>query len=458
MAKTIAAISTPLATGGIAVVRISGEQAFAVADQVFSARSGAPLAGRKGYTAAFGTVCREDGQQLDTSIATVFHAPHSYTGEDVVELSCHGGILIARLLLRAVIAAGASLAEPGEFTKRAFLNGKLDLTQAEAVADMLSAKNTQALDAARSQLNGSLYRRLSSVKQNLLSLAGHLSAWADYPEEDIPALSEQELTAALSKVKAALSELLSTFDAGRLLREGIDTVIVGKPNVGKSTLMNLLSGCERSIVTEIAGTTRDVVEETILLGDYLLRLSDTAGLRQTQDRVEQLGVSLARDRLDQAQLVLAVFDSSLPLDEEDYALLDMLGGKAVIPVVNKADLPLVLDLAALEQRLSAPLLISAKADSSGSLAALEGAVGDRLPALRELDAFAGILTTERQRDCAERCLASVEDALAGAACGGMLDGVTVSVEDALSALLELTGERATEAVVNDVFSHFCVGK
>lgn len=226
----------------------------------------------------------------------MFRAPHSYTGEDVVEFSCHGGLYLTRRVLRAVLDGGASPAGPGEFTRRAFLNGKMGLTEAEAVMDMIGAKGRQAARTALAGRDGAIHKAIASVKDSLVFTAAHLSAWADYPEEDIPQVEEMELTARLKKAEAALERLLSQYDAGKAIREGLNTVIAGRPNVGKSTLMNLLSGCERSIVTELPGTTRDVVEETVLVGDVTLRLSDTAGIRSTEDLVEQIGVNRAKDR------------------------------------------------------------------------------------------------------------------------------------------------------------------
>ncbi len=454
MAKTIAAIATPAAAGGISVVRISGEDAIPVADRVFRSRSGELLKEKKGYTASFGAVWNH-GEELDTSVALVFRGPKSYTGEDVVELSCHGGIFVTREVLRAVLENGAVLAEAGEFTKRAFLNGKMSLTQAEAVADLISARNGQALKAARSQMDGALYRKIAGVQQELLDLAGHLGAWVDYPEEDITEIENSALEGSLSRCLEVMDGLLSSFDTGKMLREGIPTVIAGKPNVGKSTLMNLLSGCRRSIVTEIAGTTRDVVEETVSLGDVILRLSDTAGIRETDDPVERMGVELAREKLENAALILAVFDSSAPLDGEDERLMDELAGKPVIALVNKADLEPRLELDRLRERFDSLLVLSAL--DEGSLSHLEKAVREKT-GLLELDPSAAMLANERQREKAAAARNGIEEALSSLRAGYTLDAVTVSVDAAIDALLELSGGRVTEEVVNQVFSHFCVGK
>ena len=322
--KTIAAIATPHAAGGIAVVRVSGPKALSIAGACFRSVSGKQPAEMEGYTCTYGTFCTPDGKELDDGILTVFRAPHSYTGEDVAELSCHGGLYVTGQLLEALLAAGAAPAEPGEFTKRAFLSGKMTLTQAEAVMDVIGAAGQRELSFARAQQNGALFRRVQQISQGLVRSLGDLAAWADYPEDEIPAVTPESLEASLRPVVTQLEETLATYTYGRILRSGVSAVIVGKPNVGKSTLFNLLSGCNRSIVTEIAGTTRDVVEEEIRLGNVTLRLWDTAGLRETQDVIEQMGVQIAEERLRQADLILAVFDTARPLDADDRRMMEQL--------------------------------------------------------------------------------------------------------------------------------------
>ena len=301
--STIAAIATPQAAGGIAVIRISGPDAFCIADRVFQGAGGKQAASMPGYTCCYGSIHQKDASLLDHGILTVFRAPHSYTGEDVAELSCHGGIYVTQQVLAAVLEAGAQPAEAGEFTKRAFLNGKVSLTQAEAVMDLIGASGQRELQFAQSVQDGALFRRVRRITDDLVHVLGDLAAWADYPEEDLPEVQPDHLEAGIQHILEELQATLDTYSYGKILREGVSAVIVGKPNVGKSTLFNLLSGCQRSIVTEIAGTTRDMVEERIRLGNVTLRLIDTAGLRETEDVIEQIGVSIAREQVQQADLI-----------------------------------------------------------------------------------------------------------------------------------------------------------
>ena len=451
MSYPIAAIATPLSPAGLGVVRISGDGAIAIADTLF--RGSKTLSSLDGYQAAYGHVFDTDGD-IDDCVALVFRAPHSYTGEDTVELSCHGGTYILRRVLRAAIAVGARPAAGGEFTRRAFLNGKMDLSGAEAVMDLIAAEGKIAAKTALSAREGALFRKLDEVKTILVGLSAQIAAFIDYPDDDVPPLPTEELTATLQTAADTLSALLATADAGRILTSGIDTAIVGAPNVGKSTLMNLLSGCERSIVTDIAGTTRDVVEETVLLGEVRLRLADTAGLHDTDDTVERIGVQKARKRLEDAALVLAVFDSSRPFDEGDEALLASLEGKLAVVILNKTDL--CDDIPAVLQTSGLPLVPLCAKDGNG-LDALTAAVA-QVTGIAGLTGDEPMLANERQRIGAARCLESVNAAIDALSSGLAEDAAAVCIDEALSAVLELTGERVSDTVVAEVFSRFCVGK
>ena len=452
--RTIAAISTAQGEGGIGVIRISGEEAITVANQIFQNINGKRLCDMKGYTAAFGKVIA-GGEEIDEAVALVFRAPHSYTGENVVELSCHGGVYLTRQVLRAALEAGAVPAQAGEFTKRAFLNGKIDLTEAESVMDLISAKSRSAARSALYVKEGALRRRISGIKDDLLSLTAHLSAWADYPEEDIADVSDEMIFDVCDKAILSLKNLLSTYDSGQAVKQGIDTVIAGRPNVGKSTLMNLLSGYEKSIVTEIPGTTRDVVEDTVLAGDVILRLSDTAGLRDTEDAVEKIGVDRARQRLSQCGLLLAVFDNSRQLDEEDFELLEMSREVPTIAIINKTDLDGQLETNKIKEIISNIIFVSA-AKGEGREAIIQAV--EQIAGTQQLNPSEGILSNERQRNNVKNALTSVEEAKNALSMGMTYDAVTVSLEDAISELLEMTGEKTSDEVIDRVFHNFCVGK
>lgn len=455
MSKVIAAISTPVSSAGLGVIRVSGDGAVAVASKVFHPLSqNRALQRLSGYEAAYGHVVDADGV-IDECVALVFRAPHSYTGEDVVELSCHGGVYLLQRTLRALFEAGAVPAAAGEFTRRAFLNGKLDLTRAEAVMDLIGAQGRLAAKTALATREGAVFRKLMPVKEQLIALQAQISAFVDYPDDDIPELEPTVLEAGLTEALAVLEQLLSTYDAGQVLLGGVDTAIVGSPNVGKSTLMNCLAGCDRSIVTAIAGTTRDIVEETVRMGEICLRLSDTAGLRQTEDTVEAIGVARSRQRLERAALVLAVFDLSRPLSADDRELIDTLPRETTIAVLNKQDLPEKIDKELIGSKFQH--IVYMQADTGAGREQLEAAVLE-VTGVNRLDEAEPVLATERQRDCVRRAAAALREALEAIRGGLSQDAVGVSVDGALSALLELTGERATEAVVDGIFARFCVGK
>lgn len=454
MNTTIAAISTARAAAGISVIRISGDEAIAIADRVFKAKLKKNLSAMQGYTCAFGAAYADDGM-IDECIASVFRAPHSYTGEDVVELSCHGGVYITARILRALYDAGAVAAEPGEFTKRAFLNGKLDLIEAESVMDIISARSRGAARAALNVKEGVLSRRIGLLKTLLTDLAAHLAAWADYPEEDIPAVDHASLSESLTAAEAELNDVIRSYDNGRILKEGVDTAIIGKPNVGKSTLMNLLAGCDRSIVTSVAGTTRDVVEEAVHLGDLVLNLSDTAGIRSTDDEVERIGVDKAKSRLNSAALILCVFDASSPLSQEDREIIAEVKDAPAIAILNKCDLTPAVDTQALGGAFRDVIAMSAK--NATGLDELNAAIR-RVCNADTLDTTAALVYNERQRSLVIQARDAVREALGALNTGITYDAVTVLIEEAIASLCELTGERVTDEVVDRVFHTFCVGK
>ena len=452
--SVIAGISTPNAPGGIAVIRISGDSALEIADKVFKAPNGIKAVDMKGYTCSYGHVF-DDGQLIDECILTVFKAPHSYTGEDVAEISCHGGLFVTKKILRIILENGAEPSGAGEFTKRAFLNGKLDLTQADAVMDIISAKGDTELKMAESLRKGSVFNKITSVRELLVKILGDLSAWADYPEEDIPEVEPDVLLSELMEIKVQVESLIKGYDYGRILKNGINTVIVGRPNVGKSTLFNCLSGFERSIVTDIAGTTRDVIEESVKIGELVLRLSDTAGIRETSDVIEEIGVDIAFRKLDEADLIIAVFDGSCPLCEDDFKILEKLQNKRCIAVINKSDREIISDEQIINKYIQNTVMISAK--NNDGIENLQSAIENIFEAY-EIDFDNGIVSNERQKKCVDTALFHINEAISALESGVMLDAVTVLIDEALQSLLELTGEKASETVVNEVFSRFCVGK
>lgn len=454
MEKTIAAIATGNSAGGIGVIRISGDCALEIADRVFKAKDGTSLLNLQGYRAKFGNIIYNN-EKADDAVALVFKAPKSYTGENVVELSVHGGIFIVEKTLEAVFEAGAQPAEAGEFTKRAFLNGKMDLTQAESVADLISAQGEAAAKASFNALQGSLSNKINSVLDDLKDCSALMAAWVDYPDEEIPELKEESLKETLEKAKADLQSLIDNYDNGQAMLQGIDTVIAGKPNAGKSTLMNVLVGKNKSIVTQIAGTTRDIVEETVRLGSLVLHLSDTAGIRESKDLVESIGIERAFEKIETAALVIAVFDSSQPLTKEDFDLIEKAKGKKAVAVINKTDLNNVIDESIIKNAFERVVYISAK--NNEGVSGLESAVKQVLN-INDFDTSAPILANQRQKNCVKTALDDISEALFAANSGLTYDAINVMIDSGIDSLLSLTGKKASIEVVNNIFSKFCVGK
>ena len=442
--STICALSTPRGVGGIAVIRVSGENAIDIC-----ARLVRPLP-HKANVAAFARVYDGD-RVLDEVMVTTFRAPRSFTGEDTVEISCHGGIYISERLLTLLMEAGCRAAAAGEFTKRAFLNGKLDLTQAEAVIDLIHARSPLQAREALGQLDGRLSRKVSALRQALCDIGTQIMAYVDYPEEPIGEIDEISIRQRLGQTEEQLCALLATFDTGHLIREGIPTAIIGKPNVGKSTLMNALLGKDKSIVTDIAGTTRDTVEESALVGGMVLHLCDTAGIRETADTVEAIGVQRARAAAEQAVLIIALIDGSRPLEAQDRDILDLARRKRSILVINKCDLP----AAAETETLGFERVIRLSAKSEQGLDALHKAV-------REMFIHEQIegesLTNLRQKQAVADALTAVRNALSAFENGMGADMAGLDVTAAAEHLATLTGESVKEQMIADIFSRFCVGK
>ena len=446
--RTVAAVSTPKGKGGVALIRVSGDDAIAIAEKVTSRPLADVTANRTVHT-----LFVQDGQPFDDGMATVFRAPRSFTGEDTVELCCHGGLLVTQKLLTAVFAAGAFPAGPGEFTRRAFQNGKLTLSQAEAVGGIIDAKSERFLTVSLLQCKGSLSAKLSEMCDSLRFLIASMYAFIDYPDEDMTDVSPDELKVRLRTLLSETEALCRSHNYGKAISEGIRTVIVGKPNTGKSALLNLLAGEERAIVTDIAGTTRDVVREQVKLGDLLLNLSDTAGVRETEDKVEQIGVRRSVEALEQAELVFAVFDGSKPSDAEDEEVVSLIrahGKEAVtVCVMNKSDLG-----TAAEPPFADAVRVSATKGTG--VPELEAAVRRKCEITEQTD-MGEIITGARQFAALTKVKEHLKNALTSLE-GFTQDLAGLDMEQALQALYEADGREVSEDIVNEIFSHFCVGK
>ena len=454
MTDTIAAIATPMLPSAIGILRLSGPGAVDAADRVFTPLHGGPMSQRADRALVYGTLHDREGRAIDRCLCTVSRAPRSYTGEDTAELQCHGSPAALALGLEALFAAGARQALPGEFTRRAFLNGRLDLTGAEAAADLIHAESPAAVYQAAGQLGGSLARMVDGIYDRLTDLCAHFHAVLDYPDEDIEPFEAAELSSALSGAAAELDALADTYKRGRLLNEGVPCAIVGRPNAGKSTLFNALLGRDRAIVTDIPGTTRDTVEERVQFGGVLLRLIDTAGLRETEDAVEKLGVERSRAAMERAELIFVVLDMSHPATEEDVALVQAAVALTdTIIVENKIDLPCVLEWTD-ELDVAAAMPVSAK--TGEGLEDLERLVADAFQS--EAAQSGALLTNARQAEAANRAREAIRRGAEALSAGLPPDAVVADVEEALSALGGLTGRAVSEDVTARIFARFCVGK
>ena len=455
MSDTIAAIATPAQPGAIGILRLSGAGTCAALDAVFRAKNGKNAGAQRSRTMVLGELLDETGQVIDNVLCVVFPAPHSYTGEDCAELHCHGSPIVLDAGLRALFAAGCRQATGGEFTKRAFLNGQLDLIQAESVVDLIDAETAQQAHNAVCQLDGALSRTVGRIYDELMDMAARFYAVVDYPDEDIEDLQRHEMLDTLRRAQGELESLVAGFSRGRLMKLGVPTVLLGKPNAGKSSLLNALLGYDRAIVTDVAGTTRDTVEEKAEVGGVLLRLIDTAGIRQGGDAVEALGVERSRAAAKRASLAVLVLDGSRPLTQEDE---DAIALAQTVPhlivAVNKSDLPRAVDIGGLADRFDNVASVSAA--TGEGLDVLTDAIAAQFPA--GSTAGGALLTNARQADAANRALSAVAEARSALRIGMTADVVLTDCESALAALGELNGKQVRDDLIDTIFSRFCVGK
>lgn len=458
MSDTIAAISTGAQVSAIGIIRLSGEDAIRIVSALFHPVSGKTMAEADDRKLVFGDLLDRNGELLDRCLCTVSHAPHSYTGENTAELQCHGSPILLRAVLEELFASGARQALPGEFSKRAFLNGCMDLTSAEAVIDIIDAETIEAAKNAAGQLSGAIRRRIDSVYSSLADLCSHYHAVLDYPDEDIEDFQLSSYTGLLSGAIRELKALLGTFEHGKIIKSGIPAAIVGRPNAGKSSLLNALLGYERAIVTPIPGTTRDTIEEKVIIGRNILLLTDTAGIRETADEVEKQGVARSRAALEQADLVIAVFDAAAEFTLEDEEILaEARKAPQCISVISKTDLS---PADAMHSEITGRY-------PDASVAEISALTGEGLDSLRrEIDRRypfpavpAGeILTNARQADAVKRALEYMEASVQAMQTGSTPDIVLTETEGAMNALGELTGRIVREDVTNRIFARFCVGK
>ena len=451
---TISAISTAVGNAGIGIIRLSGKNSIEVADKIFSASNHETLQNISGRKIVFGHILDTDGEVLDEVIILIMRAPKSYTCEDVVEIQCHGGTEVLRNILRRTFEAGARPAERGEFTKRAYLNGRLDISQAQAVMDVIQAKTSTALKVAQTQLAGKSAENFQELRQKILELVAHIEALIDFPEDEIDELVEQEILTKIDAQLEKISELQDNQAKGKILREGLETVIVGKPNVGKSSLLNFLTDTERAIVTEIPGTTRDTIEEFINVEGIPIKIIDTAGIRNSDNLVEKIGIDKTKNLIDKAQLVLALFDSSTALTEEDFEIFDLIKNKTALILLTKKDLPQKISVTEIE-KLSAKKIIPISAKTGDGIKILEQNIFELVGAIDFENIF---IPTEREGNILRKVAEHLQAAKNSVANHLGIDFVSIDLTAALENLSELTGGNVTDDIVDKIFSTFCVGK
>ncbi|MFA5576712.1 MAG: tRNA uridine-5-carboxymethylaminomethyl(34) synthesis GTPase MnmE [Tissierellaceae bacterium] len=456
---TIAAISTSIGEAGIGIVRISGKGSLEIGNRIFKGNKVEKLDEGLNRKLVYGHILDDENDQLiDEVLISFMKGPNTYTREDMVEVYCHGGIISVRKVLDLILRHGARLAEPGEFTKRAFLNGRLDLSQAEAVIDMIRAKTDKSFEASLNQLEGSLSNRVQHIRGILLEMIAHVEVSIDFPDEDIEELTYEDLEKRGSTVKEEIENLLSTSERGKILRDGLNTVILGKPNVGKSSLLNAILRENRAIVTNVPGTTRDIIEEYINIDGIPLKIIDTAGIRATEDLVEQIGVDRARETVQGADLIIAIFDGSRELSEEDFEIIGLIRDKKSIILLNKTDLPLRLTRSYLKSLLGEKKIIDSSMELGQGLDILEESIRDMFYSGQVEINSDTIVTNIRHKSLLERSLNNISQALEDIKANVPIDCVEIDLKNCWENLGEISGDTVGEDVLDKIFAEFCIGK
>jgi len=457
--ETISGIATASGEGGIGIIRVSGTVAIDIIDAIFKGIKGKKAVDIESQHVAYGHILDpENGKTVDEVLVLIMRGPRSYTREDVVEIHCHGGIVPLKRILELTLRYGARLAEPGEFTKRAFLNGRLDLSQAEAVIDIIRAKTDASLRMALGHLAGTLSDKISGMRHTILGMIANLEATIDFPEEDIEELTAQDVKNTVEILLAEMKDLLATKETGRILREGLETVIIGKPNVGKSSLLNALLKEKRAIVTDVPGTTRDIIEEFVNIRGVPLKIVDTAGIRETADIVEQLGVEKTREFIATADLILLLLDASVPLSVEDREILQLLSGKEAVVLVNKSDLPTQLDLDEVYTYVSDRKVLKISVAEGSGLLELEQVIVDMVYSGKVEQKEGAFINNLRQANLLEQAKDHLDAVLLTIGEAMPPDCIVVDLRDAWDKLGEITGDTVGEDIIHEIFSQFCIGK
>lgn len=453
---TIAAISTAMGEGGIAIIRISGERSKEIANNIFEAKNKKPILDMKSYTMKYGYIIDENKNHIDEVIISYMKGPRSFTAEDTIEINCHGGVVATNKVLETVIRQGARLAEPGEFTKRAFLNGRIDLSQAEAVIDIITSKTELSMKSALMQSEGVISKEIRALRDKIISIIAHIEATVDYPEDDLEEVTADEAIKDLQDINEEIKRLIDTAEEGKILREGLSTVIVGKPNVGKSSLLNALTKENRAIVTDVPGTTRDVIEEYISVAGVPIKVIDTAGIRETEDIVEKIGVEKSREKISDADLVILMLDSNSGLTEEDKEIINHVRDKKYMVLLNKSDL---------DNNLTEEDLNFLECDNVFKISAKTGNGIDVVKSkIRDLF-FKGeittnnvIVTNNRHKEALFRAYESINSAIEALKNTFAIDLASIDIRNAWTFLGEITGDSLEENIIDKIFKDFCLGK